>query len=180
MRVHRWFFTLLASASMMASTSLGWAASDADKATARELGQRGAEALAAKDYPRALDLFTRADQLYKAPTLSLGLARSLAGLGRLVAAREVYNRTVLAGPGPSPTPALKKAVDDARAEMAAIERRIGHVILRVEGGQPSTVTLDGEAVNLAVVGVDRPIDPGKHEAVANGAGMITARAKFEI
>ena len=60
------------------------AQSDADRATARELGKDGQSALDKKDYKTAEDLFHRAESLFHAPTLLLGYARAEAGLGKVV------------------------------------------------------------------------------------------------
>jgi hypothetical protein len=57
--------------------------SDADRATARSLGLEGQQALKRGEYQAALDLFRRADALYHAPTLLLGIARAQAGLSIL-------------------------------------------------------------------------------------------------
>src|SRR5277367_5346205 len=73
------------------------AQSDADRATARSLGQDGQSALENKDYATAEDRFRRADKMVHAPTLMLGLARSLSGEGKYVEAQEAYNRIVREG-----------------------------------------------------------------------------------
>src|SRR5690242_16306817 len=91
---------LVALAASLLMAPPAFAQSDADKATARSLGQEGQAALDAKDYRTAEDRFRRADSLYHAPTLALGLARSLAANGKFVAAQETYNRIVREGVAP--------------------------------------------------------------------------------
>src|SRR5579859_2791773 len=80
-------------ASLLPMTALGQ--SEGDKQQARQYYQQGQDALTAKDYKRAEDLFRRGDALYHAPTLSLGLARAQAAEGKFVESWENYHRIVL-------------------------------------------------------------------------------------
>ncbi|MGH7298628.1 MAG: hypothetical protein ACRELB_27050, partial [Polyangiaceae bacterium] len=82
---------------------------DVDRATARQLGEAGEQALSAKDYKTAEDDFRRADSLVHAPTLMLGLARALAGEGKLVEAQEAYRRIVREGVAPGSPRVFRKA-----------------------------------------------------------------------
>src|SRR5258708_34860215 len=85
---------------LAASAAPALAQSDADRATARTLGQEGEQALESKDYKTAEDRFRRADNLVHAPTLMLGLARALAPQSKYADAQEAYNRIVRAGIAP--------------------------------------------------------------------------------
>src|SRR5580704_8698956 len=95
------------------------AQSDADRATARSLGQDGQQALDNKDYATAEDRFRRADKMVHAPTLMLGLARALAAEGKYVEAQEAYNRIVRDGLAPNAPDVFKRALDDAKKEVDA-------------------------------------------------------------
>lgn len=156
------------------------AQSDADRATARTLGREGGEALKANDYAKALDLFTRAERLYKAPTLSLGRARAFAGMGKLVSAVETYRRIVHEGPGQDPTGAFKKAVASAQAETAKIEPRLGSVVLTLQGPSSAQITLDGEPFSDAALGAKRPVDPGQHVVKAQADNYAPGEASFVV
>ncbi|HEU4405380.1 MAG TPA: tetratricopeptide repeat protein [Polyangiaceae bacterium] len=156
------------------------AQSDADRATARTLGREAGDALKANDYPKALDLYTRAERLYKAPTLSLGRARALAGMGKLVSAVEAYRRIVQEGPGQDPTGAFRKAVAAASAEVSKLEPRLGGVVLTLQGPSSAQITLDGEPFPDAALGVRRPIDPGQHVAKAQADNYAPAEASFAV
>lgn len=182
---------LIATAALSAGAPAARAqGSDADRATARALGHEGQEALDRKDYTTAADRFARAEALFHAPTLLLGLARAQAGLGRLVSAQETYNRIVREGPGPSPPPAFVQAVDDAKAELRALESRIPWLVLRVDLAAPPestpgagphvTITLDGAPFPPAAVGVRRAIDPGKHVVRAEAPGHAPAEQTFTV
>ena len=161
------------------------AQSDADRATARQLGQDGEDALEKKDWKRAEDDFRRADALIHAPTLMLGLARALAGEGRFVEAQEAYNRIVREGVAPSAPDAFKKAVDDAKKEVDGVSARIGSVVITVTasggGDMPGLqVLLDDKSVNPASLGVKRSVDPGNHTLKVTATGFKDAQLSFKV
>jgi hypothetical protein len=161
------------------------AQSDADRATARQLGQDGEDALEKKDWKRAEDDFRRADSLIHAPTLMLGLARSLAGEDRFVEAQEAYNRIVREGVSPSAPDAFKKAVDDAKKEVDAVSAKIGSVVITVTasggGDMPGLqVLLDDKSVNPASLGVKRAVDPGNHTLKVTATGFKDANLTFKV
>ncbi len=60
------------------------------RTTARDLALQGSEAFDHGQYQVALDLFQRAGELVRAPTISLMQARSLSQLGRWVEAMDAY------------------------------------------------------------------------------------------
>jgi hypothetical protein len=162
-----------------------FAQSDADRATARSLGVDGEGALDRKDYKTAEDHFRRADSLVHAPTLELGLARSLAGLGRFVEAQETYNRIVREGVPPTAPDAFKRALADAKKEVDAVGPKIGGVTIVVHGAAGNDVPnvkvdLDGAAVSTASLGVRRSVDPGTHTLKVSGDGYKAAELHFDI
>jgi hypothetical protein len=157
-----------------------FAQSDADRATARELGQDGQAALDAKDYAAAEDHFHRADALFHAPTLLLGYARAEAGLGKLVSASEAYNRILREGVAVGAPDAFVKAVEAAKVETSAVEARIASVTVVVSGPDSPTVTLDDQPLPIAALGVKRPVDPGPHVVKATASGWNPAEASFTV
>lgn len=157
-----------------------WAQSDADRATARALGERAHVALAAKDYVTAADLFARAEALVAAPTLTLGLARAQVGLGKLVASHESYQRVVRWDLGARPPKAFSAAVEAARNELGALARRLASIVIQPVGAQGATVTIDGEVVPAAALGVPRVVDPGRHVLLARAAGFLPRRLEVEL
>ena len=161
------------------------AQSDADRATARSLGTDGEQALESKDFKTAEDRFRRADNLVHAPTLMLGLARSLAGLGRFVEAQEAYNRIVREGVAPGAPEAFKRALADAKREVEGMGPKIGGVTISVHGTggadvPAAKVTLDGAPVSTASLGVRRSIDPGSHVLQVTADGYKTAETHFDV
>lgn len=152
-----------------------------DQAIARSLAKDGLEALKASDFKTAEDRFRRAEQLFAdAPTITLGLARALRGQKRFVAAQEAYNRIVRRGKRAGDSPAYEKAVDDATTEKDEIAKLIGSLTINVKGAEKPSVTLDGQPVNSATLGVRRPIDPGAHEIKVSAPGKLDARRLVNV
>ena len=152
-----------------------------DQAIARSLAKDGLEALKANDFKTAEDRLRRAEQLFPdAPTITLGLARALRGQKRFVAAQEAYNRIVRRGKRTGDSPAYEKAIDDAAAEKDEIAKLIGSLTINVKGADKPTVTLDGQAVNAATLGVRRTIDPGAHEIKVTAPGKLDARRMINV
>lgn len=156
------------------------APSSADRATARTLAQEGYEALRDHDYSTALDRFSRANQLVRAPTLLRDLARAQVGLGRLVDAHETYNTIVREGVSDEAPQSWIKAVEDAKTELAALSPRLSWVIISVAGPAHPRVTIDGAPVPESSLGVKRAADPGRHELRALAPGYYTAKKTISI
>jgi hypothetical protein len=164
----------LAVAGMLSLLASGpaFAQSDSDKATARELGQTGQTALDAHDWKRAEDDFRRADALFHAPTLTLGLARAQAGQGRVVEAWESYHRIILDNNTSSPV--FAKALADAQAEIGSVEGRRARVTINVQGADAPKVTIDDVPVRAEALGIERLVDPGQHVIKATADGYRLA------
>lgn len=178
------FVAALAPASALAQSPTATVAWDDDttvtpdnKATARQLAVEGLEALEKKDFKTAANRFERARELYRAPSITLGMARAYVGLGKLVAAREAYslityNRNVGA--------AFAGVVADADKELAALAPRVPGVVINIKGGTKPKVTLDGADVPAAALGVKRAVDPGQHVVKVTAAGFFPAEGKFTV
>jgi hypothetical protein len=154
----------------------------ADKATARTLGAEGIELYQAHSYAPALDKLGRAKALVATPVLDLYIARCHAELGHLVEAAETYRALVRTPADATAQPAAKKAVVDARDELAALEPRIPTVKILVEpaGSEGLEVQIDGQPVAAVIVGIDRAIDPGRHTIRVARAGGAPAEASIEL
>lgn len=174
MRIHR-IVSIAAVTFALLGHGTASAQTDEEKAAARALAMQGAEALQNKKYAEAVDYLSRAEAVVHAPTHLLLIGRAQVGLGKLVAARENFlkiTREQLAANAPAP---FKKAQQDAKDELAAIEPRIASLQIALAGpgaADPSKVTvkLDEQPVTSALIGVHRPIDPGKHMVSATVAG----------
>ncbi len=173
---------LVASLLSLTIASTSFAQSDADKALARQLGAEGQEALDRGDHKTAEERFKRADQLYHAPTLVLGIARSQAAGKHYLAAQETYNKIIREGAGANSSGAFLKAVDDARTEVEKVASKLGGVVINVSrnGADKVDVTIDQDRISEAAIGLRRPIDPGKHNIRATAAGYRTFSQDIEI
>ncbi len=154
------------------------AQSDSDRATARQLAQQGQTALDAKDYKRAEDSFRRADALFHAPTLTLGLARAQAAEGKFVESWESYQRIIL--DGVRTTPVFAKALDDATREIATVDGRRARVTVNVTGADRPVVTIDDLPIKSEALGVERFVDPGTHAVKASADGYKSATQSFAV
>ena len=173
-------FAIAVTASTFGLAPNALAQSDADKATARQLGIEGDQALANKDFKTAEDKCKRAEALFNAPTLLLCLARAQTANGHLVAAQESYNRILREGAPPGSPPAFVKAVEDARKEVDEVSPRIANVTVQVTGADNPTVTIDDQPFPNAALGVKRPVDPGDHVVKATAPGYKPGEAHFNV
>ncbi|MDB4934202.1 MAG: hypothetical protein JWP87_1174 [Labilithrix sp.] len=153
-----------------------------DIAQARQLGGQAQAAYDAGNFTESEKLWNAAAKLYaQAPTLTLGLARTQAKLGKVVAAQESYNKIIREwGNNPSPPPAFKDAVEAAKTEVVAVSAKVASVTVNVEGPTAPQVTIDGQAVPAAALGLKRPVDPGSHKVAATADGYKPAETTFSV
>jgi len=152
----------------------------ADRATARELASEGYWALQDKRYADAADRFRRADTLVHAPTLTLDWARSLVGLGQFVEAQERYELIIREGVDPKAPPSWKRAMHNAKAELAALKPRLAWVTITVKGSNDAQVTIDGYAVPAAAIGVRRAVNPGSRDVAVGAKGFLGQHQKLSL
>jgi hypothetical protein len=139
--------------------------SEADRQAARDLWQTGYQLQQAGNYAEALDKFKRAQAVFSAPTNLLHIAECEAQLGLLVESAETY-RGLIGMPLPQGAPAAFGAAQtEAKAELQQVEARIPKIRIEVSpaNAQNVGVTIDDQPMNAALLGVDRPIDPGTHK-----------------
>jgi hypothetical protein len=162
----------------LAATPAFAQASAESRATARALGEQGQTALDAKDYKKAEDDFRRAEGLFHAPTLLLGLARASAGEGKFVEAWEAYNRIILEAN--TSTPAFSAALDSAKQEIGTVENRRSRVVITVTGPDAPHATLDDTAVSGDALGVAMFLNPGSHTVKVAADGFNPASQTFTV
>jgi hypothetical protein len=149
---------------------------------ARELAVAGAEAFDKHDYARALDRFQRAESLYKVPSITVMVARCLAGIGRVVEAVDKYEETSRMPLDAAAPEAFQRAVADATAEIEPARARVARIELRLPADAPGdvAVTLDKKPVPAALIGVPTPVDPGDHHLVARAKGRVTYEVELTL
>ena len=150
--------------------------SASDIANARALGVEGVELADKGDCTTAIDRLWRAESLYHAPTILGRLGECQVALGKLVLGTETLQRVVREPIGPKSPPAFVAARDRAQKVLDATLPKIPKILIHVENSQiPNLVVkVDGEAVPLAGLDVDRPTDPGFHKVEASAPGYATA------
>jgi hypothetical protein len=167
------------------TTSLAGAAfaqSDDDRATARAAATGGAKALEEGRFEDAINLFRRAESLIHAPPHLLYIARAQAKQGKLVSAQETYLKVTRETLGPDAPKAFTDAQAEAAAELGKLEPRIPTLRVDVEGAgsEDVTLTIDGVAAPSAMIGLARPIDPGKHQLQAKTASAASDVVSVEL
>ena len=133
-------------------------------AAALDLLDQADEAFDANQIEKALDLYTRAYGLVKAPTIAVRRGECLEKLGRILEAAEVYvhaSRTNLAADAPEH---FRQAVATAWARAEALQQRLAKLELTVEGErvEGATVLVNGREIPSVLVGAAFPVNPGKN------------------
>ncbi|MCC6213878.1 MAG: PEGA domain-containing protein [Polyangiaceae bacterium] len=158
------------------------AQSAADKAAARKLATDGIERFNERKFPEALEKLERAQALFDAPVHLLYIARCQVELGKLVEGAETYRQLARVRLPPGASQAFEDAVAAAGPELKAVEPRVPAVTVVVAPAKTEGVALriDGAAVSAAAIGVERPINPGRHVVEASAPGHRSARAEVEL
>jgi hypothetical protein len=165
-RIH---YALSCACLLALAPAVATAQTDAGKvAAARQIGFDGIKDYQAGDYTAASDKLERAYALVQAPTIGLWSARALSKIGRLVLASERYLETTRLAVPETNRENHVQAQADAAKEREALLPRIPSLRVDVEGVPVSELVLsmDGVAINSALIGVARPVDPGKRRVVA--------------
>lgn len=150
--------------------------SDADRKAARDLYEKGASLQVQGKPAEALDSFMRSYTVFPAPTTALHVAQCHAALGHLVEAEESY-RSLANAKIPEGSPqAFYSAQEQAKQELAQVSPRLPTIRVtttpdKIAGLQ---VKVDDQAMNPALVGVARAVNPGTHKVVATAPGYAMA------
>ncbi|HWZ92030.1 MAG TPA: hypothetical protein VNW92_24365, partial [Polyangiaceae bacterium] len=159
-------------------------AEDAETRTAaRDLATQGAEAYDAGQYAQANDFFSRAYELVHAPSIALMRARSLAKLGQLLEAIDIYEQTARVKLAAGAPEAYVAAVDTARTEVESVRLRVPRLKLsltHVQAGESPEVTIDDKPTPPALLGVDRPMNPGAHHVAVLVSRQIRSTRELEL
>ncbi len=158
------------------------AQSAADKATARSLANAGIEDYEAKKYADALDKVSRAQALFDAPIHLLYIARSQEKLGSLVEAAETYRKLERVKLDASAPTAFVKAQADGQRELSALLPRLPSLRISItpSGVEGLVLKLDGSELSSAVIGVDRPSNPGERVIRVTAPGYKDEERTVEL
>lgn len=158
------------------------AQSAADKATARSLARSGIKLYRDGKYKDSLDRLQRAEALYNAPIHLLYIARCQVKLGKIVEGAETYRRLGRAKLSAHPPTAFTDAKASGAKELSALIPKIPALRVEVQPAKVNDmdVVIDGEHLPPAVVGIDRPADPGKHTVRVTAPGFQPAETTVEL
>lgn len=161
--------------------SLVHAQSAEDKAAARTLGTEGIKLANAGDCAGAVDKLARAEALYHAPTILGRLGECQVALGKLVEGTENLNRVIREPLPANAPPAYAQARDRAQGVLDAALPRIAKLKIIVEPNVEGLEVLVGDKpVPSALLGAERPTDPGTHQIVARAPGYLPASAEVTL
>jgi hypothetical protein len=150
-------------------------------AAARSLGIQGVQLADAGKCPEAIEKLSRAESLYHAPTILGRLGECQVAVGQIVLGTENLNRVVREQLPPNAPKAFKTAQERAGKVLETALPRIAYLTVVVEPSDAkASVTVSGAVVAPALIGAERPTDPGKREVVATAAGYLEARTEVEL
>ncbi len=174
----------LGAALVLASLTLSGAVAaqereSATRSAARSLGTSGVEAYEDGRYEQASDELEKAYTILRAPSLGLWSARALVKRKLLVQAAERYLETTGLQVPTGDAAIQKKAIEEAKSELAALGPTIPVLKVRVLGAPLSEVqvSVDGSPVAAALLGSGRLVNPGSHEVLGvRGEQRVRATA----
>jgi hypothetical protein len=150
-------------------------------AAARSLGIEGVQLAEAGKCDEAIEKLSRAEALYHAPTILDRLGECQIQVGQIVVGTENLNRVVREPLAANAPKAFRDAQERAKKALDAALPRIGHLTVNVEPKEAKISVTVGEApVPAALIGVERPTDPGTHEVVASAPGYLTQRTTVTL
>src|SRR3954463_6884421 len=130
-------------------------------AAARSLGMQGIKLADAGDCKGAIEKLSRAESLYHAPSILSRLGECQVKVGQVVLGTENLNRVVREQLEPNAPKAFRDAQERARGVPPPALPKIARLTVKVEPPDAKAqVTVAGTLVPPALIGVERPTDPG--------------------
>jgi hypothetical protein len=150
-------------------------------AAARALGIQGVQLAEEGKCSEAIPPLERAEALYHAPSILGRLGECQVAVGQLVLGTENLHRTVREPLGPNAPQAFRDAQARARKVLDSTLPRIARLVIHVQPADAEVkVTVDEAEVPRALIGAERPTDPGTHELRATAAGFLEARISVTL
>jgi len=158
------------------------AQSPAERQAAVALGEEALELFEQGRWAEAYARFDKADRMTHAPPLVLYMARSQRNMGRLVEARQLYQRLAEEELHELAPEQFVKAKTTAANELATLDQRIPKVTIEVKGAPAAQirVTLDEVPLEQEQLGAPIPMNPGKHTIEARAEGFSSATVTVEL
>lgn len=146
-------------------------------AAARALGIQGVQLADDGKCAEAIPSLERAEALYHAPSILGRLGECQVAVGQLVLGTENLNRTVREQLPPNAPQAFRDAQARAQKVLDAALPRIARLVIHVTPDVPDVKVTIGKAdVPLALLGAERPTDPGTHQVTATAPGYLQAQS----
>ncbi|MBX3208975.1 MAG: PEGA domain-containing protein [Labilithrix sp.] len=154
------------------------------KATARAAFLEGVKLHEAGNCAEALPRLEAAQKFFSAPTHLLHIAQCQAASGKLVESAETYEtlvRAPLAKDGPE---VFRQAQDEGKRELAQLKPRIPTLRVQITPAPSAlsslVVKLNGNAMPNEVLGIARPVNPGKYKVTVWAAGYKEASDTVDV
>ena len=154
------------------------------KAAARAAFSEGVSLQEKNDCTHALLRFESAERLYDAPTHLLHIAQCQVSTGRFVDAQEIYATLAHLTLTPQAPAAFREAQAAGRTELSKLKPRIP--TLRVDTAPAAStlktvvVQLNGTQMPSDLLGVARPINPGRYHATVTAAPGWSGSGDVEV
>lgn len=176
MRLNRYLFSAVIGAVCAAVPLVGHAdPSSSDLALAETLFRAAKDLMKDNKAPQACPKFAESYRLDPKLGTLINLADCHEVEGKTASAWGEFNEAVLLARKNNKPDREKLAAERAKA----LEAKLSKVTIEVE--DPSTqISLDGHAVNAAVLGTPFPVDPGEHVIEASAPGKITKTTKLTV
>ena len=150
-------------------------------AAARTLGSQGVELADAGKCPEAIEKLKRAEALHHAPTILGRLGECQVNVGEVVEGTENLNLVVREPLAETAPKVFKDAQARAQKVLTTATPKIAHLLIRVTPADvKASVAVAGKPVPDALLGAERPTDPGTHQVTATAAGYQTATATVTL
>lgn len=173
-----WAGLLLASCVFFAGAPAHAQPTAAQKEAARNLMAEGRELREQGNLEAALARFTAADSIMNVPTTAYEMAATQAELGKLVEAGETVRRLLALAHSPGDPAPFNEARVKARALEQRLDGRTPTLRLVISGAATADsprVTLDGEPLLAASLGLPFRVNPGKHVVVVRAGDHEESR-----
>jgi PEGA domain len=154
------------------------------KATARAAFLEGVKLHDAGNCVEALPRFEVAQKFYPAPTHLLHIGQCQAATGKLVEAAETYETLSRASLAKDAPEVFRQAQDEGKKELAQIKPRIPTLRIQVTPTPSSlsslVVKLNGNPMPTELLGIARPVNPGRYKVTVWAAGYIEAGETIDV
>lgn len=150
-------------------------------AAARSLGMQGIKLADAGDCKGAIEKLSRAESLYHAPSILSRLGECQVKVGQIVLGTENLNRVVREQLEPNAPKAFRDAQERAKGVLSAALPKIAHLTVRVDPANANPqITVAGAPIPAALIGIERPTDPGTHEVAVSAPGYLEQKTSVTL